>query len=136
MSNSIEKVYFCSHRLDVYWKIAEVDRIKFSFDFKFDNTFHRINKHFCLPRICFKNPLNAGRMFHKIFSKKKQSLISLNRFLSANLLVNGKIVVGYFKGHETIILFFFIDGFKEKTVRLSRKKVGWWKNWSKSVKTF
>ena len=39
-----------------------------------------------------------------------------------NVLLKGKIVVGYCRGHDTIIAIFLIDGFKEKTIRLYGKE--------------
>ena len=65
-------------------------------------------------------------MFHKIFSKNRRSLFSLKISISTkNVLLNGEIVVGYCKGYETILLFFLIDGFKEKTIRLYEKEIEW-----------
>lgn len=58
-------------------------------------------------------------MFNKIFRRKRRSVIYLKRSASVgNVSLNGKIVIGHCRGHNTIILLFSIDGFKEKTVRL------------------
>ena len=39
-----------------------------------------------------------------------------------NVSLKGKIVVDYCGGHDTIILTFLINGFKEKTFRLCGKE--------------
>ena len=58
-------------------------------------------------------------MFNKIFRPKRRSVIYLKRSASVgNVSLNGKIVIEHCRGHNTIILLFSIDGFKEKTVRL------------------
>ena len=59
-------------------------------------------------------------MFHNIFSRKRRSL-TLKRSRSVkNLLLKGKIVLGYSSRRDTIILLIYIDGFKERTIRF------WW----------
>ena len=49
-------------------------------------------------------------MFSKIFSRKA---IKLKRSASVkNVSLNGKAVVGYCRGHETIILLFKFEGYQ------------------------
>ena len=56
-------------------------------------------------------------MCHKVFSKKRRS-VSLKRSNSMkNVSLRGKIFVGYCGGHDTVIIIFLIDGFKERTIR-------------------
>ena len=62
-------------------------------------------------------------MFSKIFSSKA---IKLKRSASVkNVSLNGKVVVGYCRGHETIILLFTFEGYQEKIARLCRKNISW-----------
>ena len=65
----------------------------------------------------------SDTMFSKIFSSKA---IKLKRSASVkNVSLNGKVVVGYCRGHETIILLFTFEGYQEKIARLCRKNISW-----------
>ena len=57
-------------------------------------------------------------MFSKIFSRKKK-LLRLRRSPSVkNVILEGKIVISYCRGHGTIIMFFSFEEYQEKFVRL------------------
>ena len=62
-------------------------------------------------------------MFHKIFSRGKIS----NSIKKISL--NGKIIIGHCKGHDTIILIALIDGFKERQLYFVVKKYVGGKYW-------
>ena len=57
-------------------------------------------------------------MFHKIFSRKRSSLTLKSSRSVKTVSLYGKIVFGYCGGHDTIIIFVYIDGYKERTIRL------------------
>ena len=58
-------------------------------------------------------------MFHKIFSQTRRSAVCLKPTASVeNISLNRKMVLGYCRSHDTILILFHIDEFKEKTVRL------------------
>ena len=57
-------------------------------------------------------------MFHKIFSRKRRPFVLKRSNSVKNVSLNGKIVIGHCGGHDNIILFILIDGFKEKSMRL------------------
>ena len=57
-------------------------------------------------------------MFHEIFSRKRRSLTLKRSGSVKNLSLKGKIVFGYCGGYDTIIVLIYIDGFKERTIRL------------------
>ena len=57
-------------------------------------------------------------MFHKIFSTKRRKFFLKRLDLTKDVSLNGKIVVGHYRGHNTIILLISIEGFKERTKRL------------------
>ena len=64
-------------------------------------------------------------MFSKIFSRKKK-LFRLRRSLSVkNFELEGKIIISYCQGHDTIIMFFSFEGYQEKFVRLWGKFATW-----------
>ena len=58
-------------------------------------------------------------MFSKIFSQKKKMLFRLRRSSSVkNVTLEGKIVISYCHGHDTIIrMFFSFEGHQERFVR-------------------
>ena len=102
------------------------------FDFKFANILCRVYKillgcFFNCHKLAVKNHQSKVECFIRYFSKKDKFDFFKKICFNKKCVVEWKEVVGCYRGHETIILFFLIYGFKEKTSRFYGKEMAIYK---------
>ena len=80
--------------------------------------------HSC-QKLVVKDHNSQVTCFQRYFPEKKK-LFRLRRSLSVeNVELEGKIIISYCQGHDTIIMCFSFEGYQEKFVRLWGKFVTW-----------
>ena len=119
---NIEEIYFCPHTLECFFRLTERDKEVFNYIYPFQVVYCRVNQ--TVLTVCFdcqelvvKDYNSQASCFQKYFPEKK--LFRLRRSCSVkNVTLEGKTVISYCHGHDTIIMFFFFEGYQEKFVKL------------------
>ena len=127
-TTTIDEIYFSFDTIKFYMKLSQKDQNKFIFFINSKLYFIELIVFYYPAVLIVRTGCKFGKfsdtMFSKIFYRKA---IKLRRSASVkNVSLNGKVVVGYSRGHETIILLFKFEENQEKIVRLCGKNMSWW----------
>lgn len=107
-TTTIDEIYFSFDTIKFYMKLSQKDQNKFIFFINSKLYFIELIVFYYPAVLIVRTGCKFGKfsdtMFSKIFYRKA---IKLRRSASVkNVSLNGKVVVGYSRGHETIILLF------------------------------
>ena len=130
-TNIFDKIWLCPYTFEVYFNIPQKEK-KSLFIYKFSCFYDQVNQ--LLLTCCFDyyevviNEHNCQiKCFIRYFPKEKDLFFKKKRSNSLkNVSLNGKIIIGHCKGHNTITLIVLLDGFKGRTIRLYSKEVCCW----------
>ena len=114
---NIDEIYFCPHTLDFFSNFTEHDKTIFFFVYSFKSIYSRVNRtvlSYCFE--CQNLIVNKHNPSVSCFQIEK-------KLPCKNVSLKGKIVVGYCGGHNTIIFFFFFEGYQEKFIRLCGENI-------------
>ena len=118
---NIDNIHFCPHTLECFFRLTERDKKVFNFIYLFQTVYCRVNQ--LVLTICFscqdlvvKDYNSQASCFQSYFLGKKKLFRLRSNSSVKNVTLEGKFVISYCHGYDTIIMFSSFEGYQEKFV--------------------